>query len=80
MLKSVLFYPMIYRKLFGNGSLYGAGICASAAINAGSCVDNVLTVALGYSLYGAACCASAARDASVCNLICHFLDLLVMFS
>lgn len=49
------FFAVIHFELLSFGSLYGAGICTSAALDALISVDNVLAIALGDSLYGALC-------------------------
>lgn len=46
-------------------------IRASAALDAGVCVDHILAVALGDCADGAGICASTARDACIADLICH---------
>ena len=59
------------------GSTNGAGTCASAAGNAGICIDNVLAFALRNSGNGALFDACAASDALISNNICHDLHLQV---
>ncbi len=56
------------------GCLYRASSCASSAIDAGICVDNIDAVSLRDSLYRAFSCASSACDASISNLISHFIS------
>jgi hypothetical protein len=58
-------------KLFLNGSVNGAGLCAVSAIDACLSVDNELAVTLSNSLNGAICSACAASDAIIGNLKCH---------
>lgn len=65
------YFLLLFIELLSFGSLYGAGICTSAALDALISVDNVLAVALGDSLYGALCCASAAGDAIITDNVCH---------
>lgn len=48
-----------------------AGTCTSTAVNAGSCVDNVLAVTLRNSIYRTSLSAGAASDALVRNNVCH---------
>ena len=55
------------------GSANGAGTGASAAGNAGICIDNVLAIALRDSGNGALFDASAASDALISDDICHDL-------
>ena len=64
--------PQLFLRLvLGNDSAGGAGIAASAAIQAGSCIDDVLGIALRDSASGASISARAAADTSVSNLVCH---------
>ena len=65
-------YPISFVQLFSLGCSYGAGICASAAVDALGSVDSV-NVTGRDSLYGAAVCASAASDALISiDLISHW--------
>ena len=59
-------------KLFRCRSAYGAGVCASAAIDALIYINYILAGALGNGLYRAFACASAAGDAFVRDNICHW--------
>ena len=58
------------------GCIYGAGTCASSAVDAVISINNVLAVAFSDSTNGAVCCASTACDASITNYICHKFILL----
>ena len=58
-------------RLLSLGSLNGTYACASAAIDAVVCIDNILAVALCDAAYGTFVCASTACDAIIGNLICH---------
>ena len=69
-----------YSGLLLNGSAHGAGISASAAVDASVSVDHELAVALRNSGNGAALSASAAGDAFVSNLVSHDNYLLIFAS
>lgn len=53
------------------------GICASAAVQTGICVDHILAVALGNCACRTGICASTALDASIADCICHNCYLLL---
>lgn len=53
------------------GSAHGAGISASAAIDALIRINYILAVAFGDRFHGATVGASAASDARIRNLVCH---------
>ena len=57
----------------------GAGAFASAAIDAGVSVDDVLSVALADRVDGAGGSAASAADAGIINNTCHFDVLLSIF-
>ena len=65
----------IYRLCLNNRACRTCAF-ASTAIDAGICVDLVLSVALRDSFDGAGSSASAAADAGIINNTCHFVDLL----
>lgn len=62
-------------ELLSLGSIYRAGVSASAAINALVSVDYVCTVTLGDGFNRAVLSASAAGNAIIRNLVCHGHDL-----
>jgi hypothetical protein len=64
-----MFCPLC--KLCLSRSIYGANVCASAALDASVSVDNVLTVTLSNCIYRALTLACAAGDALIVNYICH---------
>lgn len=59
-------------ELFSRRSRYGTCVRASAAVNAGSSVDNVFAVAGGNCVYRTSVRASAAADAVIGNFVCHW--------
>jgi hypothetical protein len=73
-----IFHLKLLERLLSLGSTHGAGIGASAAIDAQVSVDLVLAVALGDSGNGAALGASAASDARISDLVSHGYYLLII--
>ncbi len=75
--KSAYFYAdalpgyKVLPGLFSLGCSYRACCRASAAFNAGVCVNNIFVVALCDCSDGAVCRASAAGDAVVFDFVCH---------
>jgi hypothetical protein len=67
-------------KLCLSRSIYGANVCASAALDASVSVDNVLTVTLSNCIYRALTLACAAGDALIVNYICHEKILLFILN
>ena len=64
------------RSLLSAGSANRANTCASATLDAGSCVDHIFAVTSRDRVYGALSLACAAADALIRNCICHGLHLL----
>ena len=64
------------KRLFSSDSAGGASALASAAVDAGICVDDSHATVNLHCANGASALASAAADACVTNLVCHSRTLL----